>query len=92
LQGFCVQQHHPPGLAPLQDNPSDAAADGVAMFSKVVAPFFTYRQAQFDIVDGVLEWCIDLTAACSAADIAVVSQLPVMPPQKGPVNLTLTDP
>ncbi len=62
------------------------------MLSKVVAPLFTYRQAQFDIVDGELKWYIDLTPSCSAAEIAIVLQLPVMPPQKGPVNLTLTDP
>jgi hypothetical protein len=62
------------------------------MLSKVVAPLFTYRQTQFDIVDGELEQCIDLTPSCSVAEIAVVPQLPVMPPQKGPVNLTLTDP
>jgi hypothetical protein len=62
------------------------------MLSKVVAPLFTYRQAQFDIADGELERCIDLTPSCSAAEIAVVPQLPVMPTQKGPVNLTLTDP
>jgi hypothetical protein len=62
------------------------------MLSKVVALLFTYRQAQFDIVNGELEWCIDLTPLCSAAEIAIVPQLPVMPPQKGPVNLTLTDP
>jgi hypothetical protein len=61
------------------------------MLSKVVASLFTYRQAQFDIVDGELERCIDLTPLCSAAEIAVVPQLPVMPLQKGPVNLTLTD-
>jgi hypothetical protein len=62
------------------------------MLLKVVAPLFTYCQAQFDIVDGELERCIDLTPLCSAAEIAVVPQLPIMPPQKGPVNLTLTDP
>ncbi len=62
------------------------------MLSKVVTPLFTYCQAQFDIVDGELEWCIDLTPSCSAAEIAIVPQLPVMPPQKGPVILTLTDP
>jgi hypothetical protein len=62
------------------------------MRSKVVTPLFTYHQAQFDIVNGELERCIDLTPSCSVAEIAVVPQLPVMPPQKGPVNLTLTDP
>jgi hypothetical protein len=62
------------------------------MLSKVVSPLFTYCQAQFDILDGELERCIDLTPSCSAAEIAVVPQLPVMPLQKGPVNLTLTDP
>ncbi len=62
------------------------------MLSKVVAPLFTYCQAQFDIVGGELERCIDLTLSCSVVEIAVVLQLPVMPPQKGPVNLTLTGP
>jgi hypothetical protein len=38
------------------------------MLSKVVTPLFTYRQAQFDIVNGELERCIDMTLLCSAAE------------------------
>ncbi len=52
------------------------------MLLKVVAPLFTYRQTQFDIFDRELERCIDLTLSCSVAEITVVPQLPVMPPQK----------
>jgi hypothetical protein len=52
------------------------------MLLKVVAPLFTYRHMQFNIVDGELERCIDLTPSCSAAEITLVPQLPIMPPQK----------
>jgi hypothetical protein len=63
-----------------------------SVLTKIVALLLAYHQVQLDVFNGELEWGIDITLPGSALKVPPISDLPGMPPQKGPVNLALANP
>jgi hypothetical protein len=63
-----------------------------SMLAKIVALLFPYCQAQLNVFSGDLEWGIDLTLPGSVFKVPLISYLPGIPPQEGPVNLALANP